>query len=136
VKVDEADVPKSTVDVVVHTQSIEMLDKQQTEMLRDVEYFDVEKFPEMTYHSTRVERTGDTTLRIEGELTLRGITRPLTLEASVTDRRPDAAAAAAGKRYATFRAEGNLKRSEYGITKYIDLLGDRVDIAIRTDAWR
>ncbi len=132
VKVDETDVAQSTVDVVVHMPSIEMLDKQQTEMLKDVEYFDVRKFPEMTYRSTKVERTGDATLRIDGELTLRGITRPMTLEASVTNRHPDAAP---GKRYATFRAKGSLKRSEYGMTKYIDIVGDKVDIAIRTDAW-
>lgn len=132
VKVDETDLAHSSVDVVVHTSSIEMLDKQQTEMLKDAEYFDVAQFPEMTYRSTKVERTGDTTLRIEGELTLRGITRPMTLEASVTDRHPDAAP---GKRIATFRAEGSLKRSEYGMTKYIDIVGDKVDIAIRTDAW-
>ena len=66
VKVDDADIAQSTVDVMVHTPSIQMLDKQQTEMLKDVEYFDVVKFPEMTYRSTKVERTGDTTLRIEG----------------------------------------------------------------------
>jgi polyisoprenoid-binding protein YceI len=133
VNVNPSDLPHSSVDVIVHTPSVEMLDKQQTSMLRDVEFFDVEKFPEMTYRSTKVERTGDTTLRIEGELTLRGITRPMTLEASVTDFRPDAAA---GKRVAVFRAEGSLKRSEYGIIKYIDMVGDRVDIAIHTDAWR
>jgi polyisoprenoid-binding protein YceI len=133
VTVDDADIAQSTVDVVVHTPSIEMLDKQQTEMLKDVEYFDVGKFPEMTYRSTKVERTGDTTLRIEGELTLRGITKPMTLEASVTNRHPDAAP---GKRVATFRAAGSLSRSEYGMTKYIDIVGDKVDIAISTDAWR
>ncbi len=132
-KVDEADLPRSTVDVVVHTPSIEMLDKQQTSMLREAEFFDVETFPEMTFRSTSVERTGETTLRIEGELTLRGITHPMTLEASVTDRRPDAAP---GRKFATFRAEGSIKRSEYGMTKYIDIVGDKVDIAIRADAWR
>jgi polyisoprenoid-binding protein YceI len=133
VKVDDDNIAQSTVDVVVHTPSIEMLDKQQTEMLKEAEYFDVGNFPEMTYRSTKVERTGDTTLRIEGELTLRGITKPMTLEASVTNLHPDAAP---GKRVATFRAEGSLSRSQYGMTKYIDILGDRVDIAIRTDAWR
>ena len=133
VKVDEADVSQSTVSVVVRTPSIEMLDKQQTSMLKDVEFFDVEQFPEMIYRSTKVERTGPSTLHIEGELTLRGITRPMALEASVSNRQPNAAP---GRRFATFRAEGSLKRSEYGMIKYIDIVGDKVDIAIRTDAWR
>jgi polyisoprenoid-binding protein YceI len=133
VNVDEADVPRSTVEVLVRTPSIQMLDEQQTSMLKNAEFFDVEKFPEMTYRSTRIERTGENTLRIEGELTLRGITRPMTLEASVTDRQPDAAT---GKKVATFRAAGSLQRSQFGITKYVDIVGDKVDIAIHADAWR
>ena len=125
--------PKSAVDVVVHTTSIDMLDEQQTTMLKDADFFDVEKFPEMTYRSTGVARTGETTFTVEGGLTLRGITRPMTLAASVTDRVPEAPS---GKRYATFRADGSLKRSEYGMVKYIDVVGDTVEISIRTDAWR
>ena len=80
-----------------------------------------------------IDRTGDTALKVLGDLTLRGITRPMTLAVSVTDRTPGAPA---GKRYAIFRAEGSLKRSEYGMVKFIDVVGDTVDISIRTDAWR
>jgi polyisoprenoid-binding protein YceI len=57
----------------------------------------------------------------------------MVLAVSVTDRRIDAPA---GARYARFRAEGAIKRSEFGITKYIDIVGDTVDITIRADAWR
>ena len=52
---------------------------------------------------------------------------------SVTDRQPGAAA---GARYARFRAAGSLKRSEFGMVKFIDMVGDTVDFSIRTDAWR
>ena len=131
--VDDTEVPRSTVEVVVHTESIEMLDTQQTAMLKDSDFFDVEKFPKMIFESKKIERTGEDAFKFEGNITLRGITRPMTLEASVTDRRPDAAP---GRRVATFRAEGSLKRSEYGMIKYIDFVGDKVDIAIRADAWR
>ena len=50
----------------------------------------------------------------------------MELEVSVTDRKPDAAA---GARYARFRAEGKLKRSEFGMVKYIDVVGDTVDFS-------
>jgi len=132
-RVDEQDVPKSTVQVVVHTKSIQMLDTQQTAMMKDADFFDVEKFPEMTYQSTAVERTGETTLKVTGNVTLRGITRPMLLAVSVTDRKPDAPA---GARYARFRAEGSIKRSEFGMTKFIDVVGDTVDLTIRAEAWR
>ena len=133
VRVDDSDVPKSSVQVMVDTKSVEMLDPQQTAMLRDADFFDVDQFPQMLFKSTMIDRTGNTNLKVIGDLTLRGITRPMTLDVSVTDRKPDAPA---GKRYALFRAEGSLKRSEYGMTKFIDVVGDNVDISIRTDAWR
>jgi polyisoprenoid-binding protein YceI len=133
VLVDDVDVARSTVMVNVNTGSIQMMDTQQSEMLKDADFFDVGKFPRMTYVSHKVTRTSDSTLKVEGEITLRGITRPMELEVSVTDRKPGAAA---GARYARFRAEGSLKRSEFGMVKYIDVVGDTVDFSIRTDAWR
>jgi polyisoprenoid-binding protein YceI len=133
VLVDDTDVARSTVQVNVATSSIQMMDTQQSEMLKDADFFDVAKFPKMTYVSSKITRTSDSTLKVEGTITLRGITRPMELEVSVTDRKPDAAA---GAPYARFRAEGTLKRSEFGMVKYIDVVGDTVDFAIRTDAWR
>jgi polyisoprenoid-binding protein YceI len=132
-RVDENDVPKSVVQVTVNTKSIQLLDVQQTNMMKEPDFFDVDKFPEMTFRSTNVERTGETTLKVRGEITLRGITRPMLLAVSVTDRKPDAPP---GARYARFRGEGSLKRSEFGMTKFIDVVGDNVDISIRADAWR
>jgi polyisoprenoid-binding protein YceI len=131
--VDDSEVARSTVAVKVRTGSIEMLDPQQTAMLKDVDFFDVAHFPEMTYLSRRVERTGDSTLAVEGDITLRGITRPMPLAVEVTDRKPNAAA---GARYARFRAGGSLKRSEFGMVKFVEVVGDTVDFSIRTDAWR
>ena len=133
VLVDDEDVPRSSVEVTVATTSIAMLDLQQTAMLRDVDFFDVEKFPTMSFRSTAIERTGESTLKVLGNITLRGVTRPMHLDVSVTERQP---AALPGKRYALFRAEGSLKRSEFGMTKFIEIVGDTVDISIRTDAWR
>jgi polyisoprenoid-binding protein YceI len=131
--VDDQDVPKSAVQVVIRTKSVQMLDSQQTAMMKDADFFDVDRFPEMTFQSTTVERTGDTTLKVMGNVTLRGITRPMVLAVSVTDRKPNAPV---GARYARFRAEGAIKRSEFGMTKFIEVVGDTVDITIRADAWR
>ncbi|OFX05051.1 MAG: hypothetical protein A3D94_19160 [Alphaproteobacteria bacterium RIFCSPHIGHO2_12_FULL_66_14] len=133
VHVDDDNVPRSTVEVIVRTGSVQMLDSQQTAMLKDSDFFHVEKFPEMTFRSTHVERTGESTLRVDGDVTLRGITRPMKLDVSVTDRRPNAAP---GTRYAGFRAKGTIKRSEFGMTKYVDVVGDTVEISIAADAWR
>ena len=61
------------------------------------------------------------------------VTRPMTLDVTVNDRRPDAPA---GARYARFRGIGTIKRSEFGMTKYVDMVGDTVEIIIAADAWR
>jgi polyisoprenoid-binding protein YceI len=133
VNVDDSAAPNSTVAVEVNTGSIEMLDTQQTAMLKDSDFFDVEKFPKMTFESKKIERISENNLKVEGDLTLRGITRPMTLDVTVNDRRPDAPP---GARYARFRGIGTLKRSEFGMTKYVDMVGDTVEITIATDAWR
>jgi polyisoprenoid-binding protein YceI len=119
--------------VKVATASIEVLDAQQTAMLKGSDFFDVAKFPEMTYASKRIDRISESAFKVEGEITLRGITRPMLLDVSVTGRKPDAPAGAA---YAHFSATGKLKRSEFGMVKFIDMVGDTVDLSIRTDAWR
>jgi polyisoprenoid-binding protein YceI len=133
VKVDDNDVPNSSVDVTIDTRSLSLLDPQQTDMLKDTDFFDVVKFPEMTFHSKAIERLGEDKLKVMGEVTLRGITKPMVLIVSVTDRKPDAAP---GTRYARFRGEGQINRSDFGITKFVDVVGDKVDISIRTDAVR
>jgi polyisoprenoid-binding protein YceI len=133
VQVNEADMPKSAVEVTVQTGSLQMMDLQQADMLKDSDFFDVRRFPQMTFRSDKVARTGDDTLKIDGLLTLRGVTRPMTFNVTVSDRKPNAAP---GARYARVRAKGTIKRSEFGMTKYVDLVGDDVEISISTDAWR
>ncbi len=133
VRVDEADVSKSSVEVVIRTASIEMLDRQQTSMMKEADFFDVTRFPEMLFRSVRIERTGADDLRVQGDITLRGITKPMTFSISVSGRRPEASP---GERYAHFRGSGRLQRSQFGMTKYVDVVGDTVDISIRADAWR
>jgi len=132
-QVDDADETRSSVMVKVSTASIDVADAQQTAMLKDVDFFDVAKFPEMTYASKRIGRLSESAYKVDGEVTLRGITRPMALDVSVTERKPDAPAGAV---YARFKAAGKLKRSEFGMVKYVDMVGDTVDFSIRTDAWR
>jgi len=133
IMVDDADVPRSAVEVTIQTESIQMMDRQQAEMLKDSDFFDAGKFPQMTFRSTKIERTSDTTLKVDGMITLRGIAKPMSLDVTVSDRRPNAPP---GARYAHFRGKGTIKRSDFGMTKFVDMVGDEVEISIRTDARR
>lgn len=105
--------------------------------LQDETWLDTKKHPEMTYHSRRIEMTGENTARIHGDLTLRGVTRPLALTATFNGGyagHPMDPQARIG-----FSATGTLQRSEFGMTYGIPEpgssmgVGDQVEIIIEVE---
>jgi polyisoprenoid-binding protein YceI len=80
--IDEQDVSRSRVDVSIDARGIDTREPKRDEHLRSDDFLDVANHPTVTFRSTRVEApsgaTGD--LRVTGDLTIRGVTRPVTLE--------------------------------------------------------
>ena len=80
--IDEQDVTRSRVDVSIDARGIDSREPKRDEHLRSADFLDVANHPTVTFRSTRVEapagRSGD--LRVTGDLTIRGVTRPVTLE--------------------------------------------------------
>ena len=80
------DIEKSTVSVVIDASSlssgVEALDRH----LKSADYLDVPNHPEITFKSTSVKQTGDKTFDVTGDLTLHGVTQPVTLKATMTHR--------------------------------------------------
>lgn len=72
----------------------------------------MERFPTLAFRSTRVERTGERTLRVEGDLTIRDVTRPVALEVEYLGAVRDPY----GNQRAIFSATGRINREEFGIT--------------------
>jgi polyisoprenoid-binding protein YceI len=72
---DDSDVTKSRVEASIDASSINTRDAQRDEHLKSSDFFDVEKFPTLTFQSTSVKRTGDDELAVTGDLTLHGVTR-------------------------------------------------------------
>jgi len=76
----------SSINVEIDTNSLasgfEALDKH----LKSADFFDVEKFPTMTFKSTSVKSTGDSTMDVTGDLTIHGVTQPVTLETVMTHK--------------------------------------------------
>ncbi|MCW5736354.1 MAG: YceI family protein [Enhydrobacter sp.] len=131
--VDEDHPERSTVDVTVDAQSVSMADREEAATVRGPEFFNASIYPELAFHSDHMFRTSDTEWEVDGQMTLRGVTRPMTFEVTVHDRNMGAAP---GERYARLEAHGTLQRSQFGMDRYIDLLGDPVTITIDSDAWR
>ena len=96
----------------VAASSVDTNDPKRDAHLRSEDFFEVETHPEISFESTSIEPTGADTFAITGELTLRGITRELTLEAEITGTEQDPW----GNERVGLEAAGQLDRSDYGIT--------------------
>jgi polyisoprenoid-binding protein YceI len=72
---DESDVSKGQVDVSIEAASLETRDAQRDAHLKSADFFDVEKFPTLSFKSTGIKIVGDGELAVEGDLTIRGVTR-------------------------------------------------------------
>lgn len=70
---------ESHIDVTIDAASVNTREPQRDAHLRSADFFDAEKFPTLTFKSTRVTRTGDGELSVAGDLTIHGITRPVVL---------------------------------------------------------
>lgn len=122
---------QSSVEATIRTASIDMGDAKWDEHMKNADFFDVEKFPEMTFKSTSIAVTGDKTADIIGDLTLLGVTKPVTLKAEWIGSGKHAMS---GKDLAGFSATGNLKRSDFGMNYGIPMVGDEVEIRIEVEA--
>lgn len=79
VVIDEDDIAKSKVDVSIEMASLNTNIAKRDEHLRSPDFFDVAKYPTMTFVSTKVERAGADRLKVTGNLTIKGVTKPVIL---------------------------------------------------------
>jgi polyisoprenoid-binding protein YceI len=82
-KLDETDYTHSTVEVSIPAASVSTVDDKLDAHLKNEDFFDVEKFPTLTFKSTGIRSTGGQDYEVTGDLTIRGVTNPVTL--SVND---------------------------------------------------
>jgi polyisoprenoid-binding protein YceI len=109
---DEKDVTKSSVEFTAKVESIDTGVEPRNKHLRTADFFDVEKFPEMTFKSTRVERKGKDGYVLHGDLTLKGVTKQVALPFTVTGAIKDPW----GNTRFGVQAQTKIDRRDYGIT--------------------
>ncbi|KHM91539.1 YceI family protein, partial [Xanthomonas vesicatoria] len=95
---------------------------------------DAERFPDAHFVSTRVEASGENHAKVSGNLTLHGVTRPVTLEVTLNalKRHP----LPPFRRTAGFSATATLSRAEFGIDAWKSMIGDTVELRIEAEAVR
>ncbi|MFP3943899.1 MAG: YceI family protein [Alphaproteobacteria bacterium] len=128
VDLDEDNPENTKVDVTIDAASIDTWHEKRDEHLRNEDFFHVEKFPELTFKSTKVERTGEDTAKMTGDLTILGVTKPVTLDVTLNKKAPRRDQMVAG-----FSATGTLKRSEFGLDYGVPAVSDEVKITIETE---
>jgi polyisoprenoid-binding protein YceI len=134
---DSTDWANATVSVTIQAGSIDTGHERRDNDLRSDNFFDVANHPTITFRSTRVEKQGDD-LRITGDLTIKGVTRPVVL----TGRFLGSMAAGQGRARAGFEASTKIDRTAYGVTwnRALEggglMLGDEVEIELAVEATR
>jgi polyisoprenoid-binding protein YceI len=131
---DEATSELSEVRIVVPTASVFTNHQRRDQHLRSSDFFNVEEFPEMVFVGRSAEPLGERTGRVTGDLTLRGVTRPLTLEVRLNKagRYPFL-----DEHYAIgIDASGTIRRSEFRMTYGEGWVGEEIRIVIGFEAIR
>lgn len=124
---DPKNVDKSTVKVTVNIASVDTNNDELEGKLKSDKFFDAKKFAVATFTSTKLVKTTETTGKLYGDLSLHGITRPITLDVTLqgTGENPYSKKHTIG-----FAALGTIKRSEFGVTEYVPYVGDEVTLII------
>ena len=106
------DYTKARGEIKVDVASLESRSDQRDTHLRSADFFDAEKYPYITFKLTGIEPVDDENFRVKGELTVKEITKPITLDATVEGRMPDPFGA---KERIGISARGQLNRMDFGL---------------------
>lgn len=131
IKYDAQHPADSSVQFTVQAASIDTGNDSRDKDLRSDNYFSVEKFPTLSFVSTKVTPTGGNSFDVLGNLTIKGVTKTITIPASFLGEMKTQMGQRAG-----FRSAFAIKRADYGVTGGAPILGDDVNITIRVEAVR
>ena len=133
---DEKEPTRAVVEASIDTASIDTGEAKRDEHLRSPDFFDVAKYPAITFKSTKVEPAGERHFKLHGDLTMHGVTKPVVLDVEATQQ----VKGMRGETRAGARATTKVNRKDFGInwSKTMDgggvVVGDDVDVTIEVEA--
>jgi polyisoprenoid-binding protein YceI len=134
-ELDDADLTNSRLDITIDASSVDTREDKRDAHLRSADFLDVESHPNITFKSTRITKDGDT-YNVTGDITIHGITKPVTLEVEGGEQVKDPW----GGTRTGFSAKARLNRKDFGLTWNLALeaggfvVGDKLEISIEIEA--
>jgi polyisoprenoid-binding protein YceI len=110
---DADNIENSTVEAIIQVDSINTGQEQRDGHLRSPDFFGVETYPTMTFKSTKVEKTGDNTAKVTGDLTIRDVTKPVTLDVEFLGEH---LSPLSGQKVLGFESTAKINREDFGLT--------------------
>jgi len=131
ITVDNEKPANSSVNVTIPVSSINTNVKALDEHIQKAEFFDVEKYPNITFKSTKVQALGKNKYKITGNLTIKGVTKPVVLDAVLNKQaiHPMTKLQTIG-----FNATTSFNRSAFNVGAYVPNVGDKITVNITTEA--
>jgi polyisoprenoid-binding protein YceI len=128
--IDPKAVTASKLDVTVDANSVGTLNPALDAHLKAADFLDTAKFPTATFKATAIKLTGQRTADITGDLTLHGVTRPVTVAATFNQ----AGVNPVDKTYSLgFAGKAKIKRTDFGVSAYAPALGDEVTLELEAE---
>ena len=127
---DAEDVGASSVTVTLPVAGLDGFTDAFNQHLLSAELFDAAKYPQITFASTRVEAAGKGKLKVTGDLTIKGVTREVVLDATLNGAGPHPMA---GREAIGFDATATVKRSEFGLGYAVPAVSDRLVLRVTTE---
>lgn len=130
---DAASPGASTFNFTVRTESVDTGNQQRDRHLQSADFFNAREYPEITFKSTKVTPSAAGKLEVTGDLTLHGVTKSITAQIEMIGAGETAQGYKSG-----FEATFTIKRSDFGMTKYLENngLGDEVRIIVAIEGKR
>jgi polyisoprenoid-binding protein YceI len=125
----DADPAKCSFAATIKANSLMTGQKKRDDHLKSPDFLNANQFPEITFKNTKVEAMGSAYL-VTGDLTLHGVTKPITLHIT----KGGEAEFPKGTQRVGFTTSTTLKRSDFGVSKFLDMVGDETKLTINFEA--
>jgi polyisoprenoid-binding protein YceI len=130
VLLDRSDMTKSSVFVKLPVAGLRTGNEALDKRLKGTEFLDAATYPAITFKSTKIEAMGTHTLKMTGDLSVHGITQPAALEVTINK----ISSSSDNKVTAGFDADVMLRRSDFGVGKYVPMTGDELTVHITLES--